>query len=1137
MHTIYRDYKNVISKFVTVMLHKTTDGTLTSRLYMMYFKNSKSAKVVSGFVGLATLAMMMGPVAASAAMLSASQVSAIVSLLSSFGADAGTIANVQASLTGQPTTGTTGTVSSGGYNFTTDLTVGSKGAGVTALQNILVAKGHLVMPVGVAFGTFGAATKAAVIKWQMSAGITPASGLVGPKSRAALNAASGISTTGTGMGSGTVSTGTVTAGTGIVATLDASSPLNQTLITPQGVATLGVFRIANGGSSAVKVTMLKFKRTGISSDSTVNNVYLYSGSTRLTDSSSISQGMVNFSDAAGLITVPALSSVVVAVRGDIASGANGQTLGLMMTDATTDAGMVSGLPVSGAASTFATAPSGMATADFTGSFSPSSGSIDPQNDYVVWQKNLQIGNRDAHINSIRFQQIGSVYATDITNFRLMIDGTQVGTSVTQADGNRFVSFAFATPVTVKAGNHTVKILADVVGGSGRNFNFSLRRVVDVELVDSQLGVVITPTVATGAFTTTGMQSTTAVSINPGSLTVTKDTSSPSGNIVLNGSNVTLAKFKFRAQGEELKVENLLVTFHSSNQSFTKIRSGAVYADGVQIGSTQDIASTTAGTQFNLGSSLILAAGKDVVVEVRGDVFDNDGTNNATAGDTVTVNLLASTGNVYQRASLGYIGNAAIDGNSLTVASGSLALTQYSAYANQTVTVPQSAYKIGDFRLTTGNTEGVNVDTITLSLPNNGVTNIVPSDLTNVYVVYGSKTSTTKASGSTGNQTFSINEIVAANSTMNFAVYANINASPVSGSTTVATLTVSGTSQSSGQAVSSAAVGGQTVTVGSGTIASAVDASTPVSANVVANSMPKVASFKFTGTNDAFTVDELTAKLTGTAGAAAVSEIIFKDGATEIARQPVGLINGIYTATSSGLSLAVPYNSTKIIDAYVNLGGIGTGFSTTSVNIGVTLDGFEYQNSNGVKTRDYTDRTGNPFYAFKTKPTITNVALPTSVLSAGTQSVAKFTITADAGGTVSWKKIRLNVASSTGVTAGTWTIYDTANESQALSSVSASTTVNGVVDFVSTIDQEVSGSKTYVVKATLAGNIVAGASFSVNIPTGAAAYVSPVANGVVATAASFVWSDESQLGHTVDTNDWFNDYLVKNIPTDSQTMTK
>lgn len=70
---------------------------------------------------------------------------------------------------------------------TSDLTVGSSGAQVSALQGALVAQGHLVMPAGVATGYFGSLTKSAVQKWQAANGVS-ATGYFGPLSRAKYNA-------------------------------------------------------------------------------------------------------------------------------------------------------------------------------------------------------------------------------------------------------------------------------------------------------------------------------------------------------------------------------------------------------------------------------------------------------------------------------------------------------------------------------------------------------------------------------------------------------------------------------------------------------------------------------------------------------------------------------------------------------------------------------------------------------------------------------------------------------------------------------------------------------------------------------------------------------------------------------------
>lgn len=80
---------------------------------------------------------------------------------------------------------------------TVDLTVGSSGAAVTCLQQMLIAAGYSI-PAG-ATGYFGQQTKSAVMAWQAAAGITPAAGYFGPISRSHW----GMSTGGTGSTGGT----------------------------------------------------------------------------------------------------------------------------------------------------------------------------------------------------------------------------------------------------------------------------------------------------------------------------------------------------------------------------------------------------------------------------------------------------------------------------------------------------------------------------------------------------------------------------------------------------------------------------------------------------------------------------------------------------------------------------------------------------------------------------------------------------------------------------------------------------------------------------------------------------------------------------------------------------------------------
>jgi hypothetical protein len=73
-----------------------------------------------------------------------------------------------------------------GYQFNNDLGIGSTGTDVVELQKILVAGGYLVMPAGVAMGTYGPMTVAAVRAYQLANGL-PSVGVVGPQTRDKLN--------------------------------------------------------------------------------------------------------------------------------------------------------------------------------------------------------------------------------------------------------------------------------------------------------------------------------------------------------------------------------------------------------------------------------------------------------------------------------------------------------------------------------------------------------------------------------------------------------------------------------------------------------------------------------------------------------------------------------------------------------------------------------------------------------------------------------------------------------------------------------------------------------------------------------------------------------------------------------------
>jgi hypothetical protein len=138
-------------------------------------------------LGLLFSVGFLAPAPAQASSLTSTQVSAILSLLQSFGADQGTISNVSAALGGSAPANTSC------LNLSNNLTLGSSGSDVTSLQNYLIQKGDLTGTS--ATGYYGYLTVGAVGQLQLSLNIVSSSndsayGIMGPKTRAAVGCGS-----------------------------------------------------------------------------------------------------------------------------------------------------------------------------------------------------------------------------------------------------------------------------------------------------------------------------------------------------------------------------------------------------------------------------------------------------------------------------------------------------------------------------------------------------------------------------------------------------------------------------------------------------------------------------------------------------------------------------------------------------------------------------------------------------------------------------------------------------------------------------------------------------------------------------------------------------------------------------------
>jgi hypothetical protein len=923
------------------------------------------------------------------------------------------------------TTPTAGTGACAGVTFTRNLTVGSTGSDVKCLQVILNGNASTKVAVtgagspGAETTYFGAKTLAAVKVYQVANGFTPAN-QVGPLTRAKLNAALG----------GVVTPGNppvvVPTGAGLSVMLASDNPATGTLVSgtniatvpSQGGADLAHFTFVNGDNAAVKVTNLKVTRTGVAADATLANVYLYNGAVRLTDAASVSSGLITFNDPTGLFTVPAGSSVTIRVLADLALNASGQTAGVKVnasTDVTSNSSSVKGyFPVSGNIHSIASAT--LAAVDFLAANpTPASGTIDPQNDYVVWQNSLNVGTRAVSFKGIAFYQSGSAAVSDIQNYRLNVDGVNVGSAVAQADARGYITFDLSSsPVTLQTGTRVVKLIADIIGGSSRTFTYAVRVSADANFVDSQIGVGIIPTYGSGTlFTQRKSCSTTACEISSGTVTITKTTDSPSSTVVLGSSNVTIAKYTVKAAGEAVKINSLNVGIVVSTGAVANVRNVALYANGVQIGTTQTVTEgdIVTGTPYTLGSSLIVTPGSPVTLEIKADIKEYSGTAIADA-DTIYATIIKGVANAEAQVSRSTVAtpSANVSGSTLTVGVGGLTLSRYTAYTAQNAVLPVSNYKLGHFTLSGNTTEAVNINTIEVGL------NSVSGATNNLYVKFGANTTSTKATVGVSN-TWSVNYSLAAGQTVDVMVYGDVG---TNASTAITGLYIAGITANSGASKTAGttpqaggtAIVGQTITFTTGTPTTALDGSTPLAQAVAGGQSVVAGKFKLTAQNDSYTIKQVKFSVAGTADTSAVvNSLTLKDGSTVLETAYYDGANDVWDI--AGLNVLVPANTTKVLTAEYNLAVPSTNGTTITTGKAATLtmSYMKVANSQGTESIPATNKTANYTYAYKTVPTFTNVTVSGqggNLISGSPVSLMTFKVAADAKGPVSLKQIRFNV---------------------------------------------------------------------------------------------------------------------------------
>ena len=489
-----------------------------------------------------------------------------------------------------------------GVNFTRNLSLGSRGADVKCLQALLNAQGCTVAQTGPGSPGneteyFGPKTYAAVKCFQEKykdeiltpLGLTAGTGFVGPKTRAKLNE----------LLTPPPPPPPPPAAAGLTVTLAPDTPAATVLLGKQVRAPLIKLVLTNGDSTDGKVTKIEIKRIGISHDGVLNSVYLLDEEGNMVgDEQIFSNGVATFADPAGLLTIGAGQSVKLTVAGNVASGQQGYTIGVQVTNVQgTFSALNAQLPISGNLMSIGT---DIATQVNVGSDSAHTATttVNPgDTEVVVWKGTIN-PTAKVTLSSVAIRAVGNIEPTDLQNFKFYLAGTQIGSTV-QIGSDYVVKLNLAAnPVTVTSGSKELKVVADVVKGTGRSVYFEIYTSA-MSATDVEYGVGVPVTLSGNADWST-------LNIGAGSITLRVASDSPVS--VATTTDALIAKYTLKAYGERVKIERFVATSSQGNLSEVKI-----YVDGADKGGTSTVPTT--GTTIDT-IDFYVEAGSSVTIEVR-----------------------------------------------------------------------------------------------------------------------------------------------------------------------------------------------------------------------------------------------------------------------------------------------------------------------------------------------------------------------------------------------------------------------------------------------------------------------------------------------------------------------------------------
>jgi len=1161
----------------------------------MSIRKSKTHKVIGAVLGVA---LFFGAGVAQASALTLGELIELLivaDVIAPDKVDAARNLAAQYDTTGGTTTGT-GTAS--GYTFTRNLSSGATGEDVKMLQVVLnsdAATQVAASGVGSAGNEttyFGSLTKSAVVKFQdkyasevlTPVGLTSGTGYVGPSTRAKLNA---LTASGVGTGTGT---GTIPSGTDQLTVSAASQPVNSLAV--QGAARVPFTKFTvTAGSKDVTLNNVTVERAGFMNKAVYSGVVLLDQNGMQLGTSKTLNSVFQAS-VGETVVIPAGQSRTFTIAANMAASLAsyaGEVGGLNVVGISASSPVSGVLPITGASHVANATLSIGSVSTTTSAFDPATTQTKNVGDTGVRISGIKFTagtGEDLKLYSVKWRQVGTAGADDISNVVTVVDGTEYPATVS-ADGKYYTS-TFGSGILIAKGNSVdmyTKVDLSGSNSASRTVDLDIDKVTDVYFVGQTYGFGIAPS---GTYTPwfNGYITT----INPGTATtIGKSSSVPAQNIAVNTPSQPLGAFETDFKGEPVTISGMTFTVATSSggtEGNGGLTSVSVYdPNGNVVAGPIDASGT--GTTLAFTDSVTFPIGKQVYT-VKGKV--PTGTSN---GLTYTVTVTPSGwtspvgANTGSNISLSSFGAFAL--NTMTVKAAALSVSVSPNPVAQNVVAGVQGFTFANYQFDASQSgEDVRFSSMVglLGGGSNGFegayTNLTSCQIWDGTTLLNTGSNVVNPSAgtasSTSANTFTFDNAltISKGTVKTLALKCNLSSSAHSGSTyqwgiatTASNISVTGVTSGAAVAEAVTASNGQLMTVAGGTLVASEDSTSPAYALVAAGTTGVTNGvINFHAANEEVTIQRIGLTLTTATASSSSSDIVqvsLWDGATKVGS---ATFTGANTNATSTLStpIIVAKDSDKDITVKVDLAQIGVGKSGTQGALVVVDIDTNSTNTQGLGESGSTinasgSTTFNGTRMFSTIPTVTKLTVPSTTLVTGTGvDIYRFSVNASSGGNgMGLAEINVNIATSTAsAVAGTTTVTNL--KVYAYTDSSFSTPVSGFTngqvnttdaDLISSGDNaqaftsilQIPAGETRYFRVVGDTTLTAGSgTFSGSVTTrisGDAAYPGLDSGTLMASSTriqgladdDFVWSPNATTTSAAAHLDWTNGYGVTGLPSD------